>query len=353
MGSCSSKRSQKPSLANEPIQIRRIKELTPITGEHNHIFNFSCSRSSISSLLSSTFEAYGEYPSKFDQPFAVKPVNFKNSDSPNLLLKHKIAVSCHKGMKTGQNQDNFTIVSTPSACFVGVFDGHGENGHEISSIAHKSLIKNLLQTTNLDYKSAFIQTNKQIFEKCEKKHIDYSHSGSTGTLIAIHPDKLTISHIGDSRAMLIKNYQNIFISVPLTIDHNLKDSLETTRVLEMGGHIVKRFKNDVKRIYVPGDEMGLTVTRAFGDSEFNKVGIICEPCVRDLQFDGTEEYLIVASDGIWDVIEGWEFAEALKTGTTKEVCEKFAKLAWDRWIQATNDIVDDITLIIVPFNEQD
>ena len=160
-----------------------------------------------------------------------------------------------------------------------------------------------------------------------------------------------MAHLGDSRAILIKRYKNTLISVPLTIDHNLKDPLETARVVGKGAHIVKRFKNDVKRVYAPGDSMGITVTRAFGDSAFNNVGVTSEPCVRDVQLDGTEEFLVVASDGLWDVVHGWEIAAALESGDIKTVCENFAKIAWDRWLIETNDIVDDITLVILPFNE--
>lgn len=351
MGSCAFKNSQKPNDVKDSIQNRLIKDITPITGETTKIFNFPFNNSSISSLFSTPFEVYGEYPSKFDQPFASKPMKFKDPRSANLFSIHKIAVSCHKGLKTCQNQDNFSLVSGPGVLCVGVFDGHGENGHEISFLAHKYLIKNLFSTNKLDYQSAFSNTNQEISEKCKEKQIDYTHSGSTSTLVTIAHNKLTVAHIGDSRAILIKRYKNSLISVPLTIDHNLKDPLESARVVENGAHIVKRFKNDVKRIYIPRDSMGIAVTRAFGDSAFNNVGVISEPCVRDIQLDGTEEFLVVASDGVWDVVHGWEIAAALESGESKKVCENYAKIAWDRWIGETKDVVDDITLVIIPFSE--
>ena len=164
MGSCSPNRSQKPSEILNPVVIRNLKVLTPITGGLNAGYSFSSSRSSLSCFLTSDFEAYGVYPSKFDQPFASKPVNFKDSVSEDLFNTHKIAVSCHKGLKTGPNQDNFALVSAPGVFCISVFDGHGENGHEISSIAHKNLSRTLLSSKPLNYPSAFSQTNKKILE---------------------------------------------------------------------------------------------------------------------------------------------------------------------------------------------
>ena len=44
----------------------------------------------------------------------------------------------------------------------------------------------------------------------------------------------------------------------------------------------------------------LEVTRAFGD--FDVVGIIAAPAIYETQLTSDDEFIIVASDGLWDVV---------------------------------------------------
>jgi serine/threonine protein phosphatase PrpC len=47
----------------------------------------------------------------------------------------------------------------------------------------------------------------------------------------------------------------------------------------------------------------LAVTRAFGDFEYTQHGLSCTPELKILQLEGKEKYLILATDGLWDVID--------------------------------------------------
>lgn len=47
----------------------------------------------------------------------------------------------------------------------------------------------------------------------------------------------------------------------------------------------------------------LAVTRSFGDFDYANCGLISQPDINKLEFKGNEKYLIIATDGLWDVVE--------------------------------------------------
>ena len=56
----------------------------------------------------------------------------------------------------------------------------------------------------------------------------------------------------------------------------------------------------------------LAVARAIGDAEY-KPAVTGEPDVLSLELDGTEDFLVLGCDGVWDVLEGETLAEILQT----------------------------------------
>lgn len=47
----------------------------------------------------------------------------------------------------------------------------------------------------------------------------------------------------------------------------------------------------------------LAVTRALGDLELKNEGVSIVPDVNEFELSGNLEYIVVASDGLWDTIE--------------------------------------------------
>ncbi len=47
----------------------------------------------------------------------------------------------------------------------------------------------------------------------------------------------------------------------------------------------------------------LAVTRAFGDGDFKKYGVCAQPYISKTEIRLIHKYLIVASDGLWDVFD--------------------------------------------------
>ena len=81
----------------------------------------------------------------------------------------------------------------------------------------------------------------------------------------------------------------------MTHDDRVDDPKENERVINQGGIIVNN------RIYGR-----LMLSRSFGDWEIKQYGLIVEPHLVKIEINEDDLYLIVASDGVWDVIEDEE-----------------------------------------------
>ena len=73
---------------------------------------------------------------------------------------------------------------------MGVFDGHGPYGHEVSDFVTRSLPENLISYIEqgadmlMALKQSFLRTNADLIEHCnESGAFDCALSGSTGTVV--------------------------------------------------------------------------------------------------------------------------------------------------------------------------
>lgn len=46
----------------------------------------------------------------------------------------------------------------------------------------------------------------------------------------------------------------------------------------------------------------LAITRAFGDHSLKKDGVIAKPFINKLVLRPCDKFLVIASDGVWDVL---------------------------------------------------
>ena len=53
-----------------------------------------------------------------------------------------------------------------------------------------------------------------------------------------------------------------------------------------------------------GDRVGgvLAVSRAFGDHSLSDQGVICSPYINRVELRLIHKWVVVASDGLWDVV---------------------------------------------------
>jgi len=133
----------------------------------------------------------------------------------------------------------------------------------------------------------------QSFKILDEQLVQYEEVGSTLNIIFMqYEDNQRViysGNIGDSRSILIKKKE----AIRLSYDHKAIDKNEIDRVKKEGGIILK------KRFYGT-----LAITRALGDYTFkiDGSGLSNIPYITRTIVEKDDQYVIMGSDGIWDVI---------------------------------------------------
>ncbi|KAJ1962015.1 phosphatase 2C [Dipsacomyces acuminosporus] len=114
------------------------------------------------------------------------------------------------------------------------------------------------------------------------------NSGSKRTLYC--------ANVGDARAVLSRNGT----ATRLTYDHKGDDIREAQRISECGGYVFNGRVNGI-----------LAVTRALGDSSL-KPFVIGNPFTTETHLQDTDDLLILACDGLWDVCTDQEAIDLIR-----------------------------------------
>ena len=203
-----------------------------------------------------------------------------------------------------------------------LFDGHG--GDFVSKYLQenfdKYFKKNITNLTQNELEKSFKKTFLEIDNSIKDKSINV---GATGTILLITQDNnkkiIYGANIGDTRCTLF-NEKNI---ERLTFEHRVEDSKEKERIINSGGILKEGRVNGT-----------LMLSRVFGDFELKKVGVKCDPYLfkKEINSDIKNQFLILASDGIWDIIDEWEIKhyisdicsenEGTGQSITKLICDK-------------------------------
>ncbi|CAG9313651.1 unnamed protein product [Blepharisma stoltei] len=307
----------------------------------------------------SVLKIEGKMGSRHQKSFEGKRVNIIGDSGPEIMRKLGIAVTCKKGLKLNlPNQDDFTIVIDENCYYFGVFDGHGNDGHEVSNYVRRYLPMQIMahDLFEIDILRAFTDCYLKINQTLETlgsgkdAEFDTLLSGTTATSIIVKNNHLYIGHVGDSRAILGLKREDGYEAFRVTIDHKPMLPEEKKRIESKKGQ-VKRLDNDIPyRIFVKDQNYpGLSTSRALGDLLAQKVGVIPDPQICEMEISINTEYLIICSDGVWEFISDQEALETVASfGKNVELAvEALATLAYERWIENEKDISDDITVIIV------
>ncbi|CAL0334852.1 unnamed protein product [Lupinus luteus] len=131
--------------------------------------------------------------------------------------------------------------------------------------------------------------NQSLRCRCELQTPHCDAVGSTAVVVVVTPEKIIVSNCGDSRAVLCRKG----VAIPLSSDHKPDRPDEMNRVESAGGRVINW---DVPRV------LGvLSMSRAIGDN-YLKPYVISEPEVTVTKRSNDDECLILASDGLWDVV---------------------------------------------------
>ena len=188
----------------------------------------------------------------------------------------------------------------PADFFV-VCDGHG--GSEVAKCVAPLLLKCLMNS-----KKTYPLEDQYIMRVChgiQNSLIKHSgkiaeHCGSTALVVILYIDankkrQLQIINIGDCRAVLSRDC----MAIPLTSDHKPSWPKEKERIRRVN----LKYKTNERIHFSEGDfRIGdLSVSRSFGDID-NTPYVTHIPDIYDCALCPNDEFLIMACDGVWDVL---------------------------------------------------
>ena len=288
------------------------------------------------------------------------------------------------------NQDSYLILEKlfeNNLNIFGIFDGHGKNGHLLSSLVSKFLSSYLTNKENYCSKNNKpdsdtesesddgININKETLNKLFSKedfikkvikeldfranecNFDLSLSGTTCLLLFIlNNNTLVCSNIGDSMCCLFScSNEDRWTHEILSVIHKPDIPSEKERIISNGGVIHPYYDEygiyeGPDRVYIKGKTYpGLSLSRSIGDLESEKIGIISEPDIIYKKLDSTNKYIVMGSDGLFDVIKPYDIRRIVNPFFIRDdpegACNALMKTASKNWDKSGYER-DDITIIV-------
>ena len=295
----------------------------------------------------------------------IKEITHITKDNQTIKKHIKIS-SCTKAGCSGPgivktNQDAYFIrenfLKNKEYFYIGVCDGHGEFGHVVSNYVINKLPSYIKDLSNESIISAFKKTNNEIYGNSK---LDSNMSGTTVVSVVLTPNNIICVNLGDSRAALFKYDNGIYYCKNLSRDHKPAEADESRRINLMGGRIKRCYDEDHKRFVGPDrvwmknkDEPGLAMTRSLGDKIAHNIGVSDEPEFKTFPYDGTEKFIILASDGLWEYVSGDQCISIVKPLyeeglDSQEAALALTKEAFRRW-KRKEVAIDDITVVVIFF----
>ena len=270
----------------------------------------------------------------------------------------KSCVGTRKGVEKSVNQDQWFDERWEGGRLVGICDGHGVNGHPVAQLLSRTLphflLKQLTKTPAPPLQPLISTAYQELSRVIRTSTIDMRTSGSTCLTVVITPPHLLCANVGDSRAILGRNYHGIWSVHQLSWDHRPDSPSESKRIVDCGGEVAisKIQHSGPMRVYVKGGLLpGLAVSRTFGDEYAAGSGVISEPDIYSVQLTSKDKFLILASDGLWEVFSSIEVVRlvgAVYRTYPELVCQRLVEEARRRWSRKGTSM-DDITVVFLVF----
>eukprot|EP00753_Platysulcus_tardus_P004266 PLAT12526.44.p1 GENE.PLAT12526.44~~PLAT12526.44.p1 ORF type:complete len:385 (+),score=120.10 PLAT12526.44:82-1236(+) len=216
-----------------------------------------------------------------------------------------VAVTGMQGWRPSMEDEHLIalpVLVDPFVAMFAVFDGHG--GTLAAKFCKTHLLKQVLRQAEFSrdktphnlavaLSKAFLDTDAALRKQPRMIHGD--ESGTTAVSVLLTDDYMIVANAGDSRCVLCTGGRVIALSE----DHKPYLEKESVRISEAGGYI--------HNCRVNGD---LAVSRALGDFSFKmrfdlepgQQLVSAEPDISEMPRHAADEFLLLACDGIWDVL---------------------------------------------------
>jgi len=232
----------------------------------------------------------------------------------------------------------YPFQSDPSLAYIGVFDGFSGEAcaHDAMTAVPEAVAEEVLQLGGREQLNEAAGFWERVYARADKALSGHEDVGCTATSVLVWESGgkryVQGANCGDSNAYLFVGGT----ARMLTTEHKVTAAAEKKRAREMNPDL----SETATRIN------GVAVARALGVHFIKemKLGIISEPSVSDaveLPY-GEEALLIVASDGLWDVISGQEAGELVSgLSSAQEMSEKLLRAALH-----SPKCVDNVTVVV-------
>jgi protein phosphatase 1B len=211
---------------------------------------------------------------------------------------------------------------------LGVCDGHADDGlvskfvaANIANILRKTMKEKADKAVEVDmstveyWNAVWTQTCVMVDAELKKEKLD---GGSTGVFALVSDTFIVVANVGDSRCILIQveSTESLATTVtPLSFDHKPENPVEMERSTKAGMKVQSKTYviDGVERTFahiVKSELDKLAVARTFGDFDYkgnNALGpeaqaVCCIPDVVVHRRDNKDCFLVLACDGVWDVM---------------------------------------------------
>lgn len=255
-------------------------------------------------------------PSQTQPITPVKPSNLGKS----------IGVYSIQGQRGHMEDSYYANIDLP---YFGVFDGHG--GSRCSEFITTQLYTHIVKHNIYDgCESAIVQGFRQTdYDWLQLATHNSYDDGSTAICGIICNNILYVASCGDSRAVLCSNGR----AIDMSVDHKPSRTDEKQRIESLGGRIIHYGTWRVEGV--------LAVTRSFGDRRLKKY-VTAEPEIHTHQLTQNDDWLILATDGVWDVLSSQNVVD---TAITCNDCKAAAELITMNAYRANS--ADNITCMVI------
>ncbi|CAN4087614.1 unnamed protein product [Withania somnifera] len=180
--------------------------------------------------------------------------------------------------------------------YFGVYDGHGGSrvAHACRDSLHHLVIQQVLgeeddDVKRINWEKVMSESFCKMDEKVNEEGAEMGTMGSTAVVAVVGEEEVIVANCGDSRAVLSRAR----VALPLSIDHKPDRPDELDRIENSGGKVINWNGQRVLGV--------LATSRSIGDM-YLKPYVIPDPEVIVSKRSDADEFLILASDGLWDVI---------------------------------------------------
>jgi len=283
-----------------------------------------------------------------------EPVTTKETESVN-NSQFKCASSCMQGWRINMEDAHSTFLSLKedkNASFFAVYDGHG--GSHVAQWCGEHVHKDIVENPN--YKTGnYIEALKQGFLDCDENMLKDEEmrddpSGATAVCVLMKDNKIYCANCGDSRALACVSGQ----VQELSFDHKPSNEEETKRIVAAGGYV------ELNRV-----NGNLALSRAMGDFIFKRNSkkspqeqiVIAYPDVIVKDVVPETEFIVLACDGIWDVLTNQEVVDFVRRRIASkmepdEICEELLNHCLAPDCQMGGLGCDNMTAILVCFLQE-